>query len=455
MKKNIVIILIIFIFFTNIFPMAGSIKMNQMLPDLVYSPTSHDFGYVEEGEIYQTTFEIWNGGTDILTWNLGIVHTWISPFPTSGSSTGEHDIITVTINTTGLSNGINTGFVSISANDGGGLRYFNIELYINNPPSAPIKPSGPSSGFVEEKLYYNSSSSDPDGDYIKFGLDYNDDGVVDGWGNNYHPSGSKYTFTITAHSPGIFNIRLIAKDEHGAESGWSNPKTVTITINNKPLRPLLPSGPTSGNIDSMYSFTTSTTDQDDDKIKFGWDWNGNGNIDEWSSYYNSSDICTMLHSWSSAGVYEIKVRAQDEHGLNSDWSLSLNITITDNAPLKPEITGPTSGKAGNSYTYFVSTIDPDDDQIYYWINWDDGTNTGWLGPYNSGLSVSSSHIWSSEGTYSIKVKSKDSNGLESQWSDPLSISMPKLKQYNIKNYPIIEFIENNKILKIIFKMIRL
>lgn len=98
----------------------------------------------------------------------------------------------------------------------------------------------------------------------------------------------------------------------------------------------------------------------------------------------------------------------------------------NNPPNKPATpSGPTSGKAGTSYTYFSSAIDPDGDQIYLLFDWNDGTDSGWLGPYNSGDLVSASHIWSAQGTYAIKVKAKDELGKLSIWSDPLPISMPK------------------------------
>ena len=122
---------------TAVLPVAGSMgdRLNQkrndaaLGPDLVYSPTSHDFGNVAQGQTYQTTFQIWNGGSGTMTFNLGIVHTWISPNPTGGKSDGSWDkvTITVTIDTTGLSLGSHSGFVSITANDGGGVQYFNID----------------------------------------------------------------------------------------------------------------------------------------------------------------------------------------------------------------------------------------------------------------------------------------------------------------------------------------
>jgi len=89
-------------------------------PQLSYSPTSHDFGNVQEGKIYQTTFEIWNSGTGTLTWSLTDSYSWLTYSPTSGSSTGEHDTVTVTIDTTGLSPGSYSGSISISSNGGDG-----------------------------------------------------------------------------------------------------------------------------------------------------------------------------------------------------------------------------------------------------------------------------------------------------------------------------------------------
>ncbi len=36
------------------------------IPKLAWYPKSHDFGFVQEGNIYKTVFEIWNNGTDIM-----------------------------------------------------------------------------------------------------------------------------------------------------------------------------------------------------------------------------------------------------------------------------------------------------------------------------------------------------------------------------------------------------
>ncbi len=99
------------------------------------------------------------------------------------------------------------------------------------------------------------------------------------------------------------------------------------------------------------------------------------------------------------------------------------------SPVKPIITkGEVNGKYGEQYNYSAFTTDPQNDEIYYFWDWGDNTNSDWIGPYESGIECEISNIWEKRGNYNIKVKSKDYYGHESEWSDPLSISMPKDKQ---------------------------
>jgi len=92
-------------------------------------------------------------------------------------------------------------------------------------------------------------------------------------------------------------------------------------------------------------------------------------------------------------------------------------------PYPPMISGPTSGKPGISYTYNVSSRDPDDDNVYYYVDWGDGTNTSWLGPYESGAQANAIHSWGQKGTYMVKVKAKDIHNTESNWTT-LPVTMP-------------------------------
>jgi|GEM_PF-7118728 len=92
-------------------------------------------------------------------------------------------------------------------------------------------------------------------------------------------------------------------------------------------------------------------------------------------------------------------------------------------PVRPS--GLDSGQPGNLYTYSTSTSDNDSQDIYYLWDWGDGTNSGWLGPYLDDEVCEQTKSWSSKGTYEVKVKARDEWGSESEWSDPLPVTMPR------------------------------
>jgi PKD domain/Protein of unknown function (DUF1565) len=97
----------------------------------------------------------------------------------------------------------------------------------------------------------------------------------------------------------------------------------------------------------------------------------------------------------------------------------------DNQPNNPTTPiGRTVGSINVEYTYTSRTFDPEGDPVYYLWDWGDGNNSGWLGPYNSGVTINIVHNWAVKGSYRIKVKAKDIYGKESSWSDPLPITMP-------------------------------
>jgi len=108
---------------------------------------------------------------------------------------------------------------------------------------------------------------------------------------------------------------------------------------------------------------------------------------------------------------------------------------TPNAP-----TGVASGEPGVDYEFKgKETDDPDGDRTMYLFDWGDGTDSGWLNPSMTGL-IKSSHNWSERGDYEIKLKAMDIYGRESEWSDPLSVTMPKNK---VINTPFLNFLEQH------------
>jgi len=90
-------------------------ELTQLGSQLAYSPTSYDFGTLNKGVIDFTTFEIWNNGAESLTYSISESCNWVEVTPTSGISSGEHDQIIVSIDTTGLSNGNHVCNININS----------------------------------------------------------------------------------------------------------------------------------------------------------------------------------------------------------------------------------------------------------------------------------------------------------------------------------------------------
>jgi hypothetical protein len=81
-----------------------------------------------------------------------------------------------------------------------------------------------------------------------------------------------------------------------------------------------------------------------------------------------------------------------------------------NKQVPPTVDGPTTGHPNTEYDFSFITDDPEDEAILLYVDWDDGSNTGWIGPYDSGEEVILSHEWAEDGLYNIKAKCQDDWG---------------------------------------------
>ena len=99
-----------------------------------------------------------------------------------------------------------------------------------------------------------------------------------------------------------------------------------------------------------------------------------------------------------------------------------------NPPATPQaLTGPNSIVYKENYIYETTVFDPDGDDVYVLVDWDDGTNPGWIGPYQSGEEVELDHTWigTGEKTLNIRLKIKDIHDVQSDWSEPIQITLAK------------------------------
>ena len=97
-------------------------------PTLAYAPESHNFGSMNANETEVTTFDIWNSGVGMINYTISESCDWIEVTPLSGDSTGEHDTITVTVETTDFTPGSYTYDITINSDAGNGQ--FTVQLFI-------------------------------------------------------------------------------------------------------------------------------------------------------------------------------------------------------------------------------------------------------------------------------------------------------------------------------------
>jgi len=93
-----------------------SLHISSAAPEISFNPESLSFTAGEGGSTPANgTLEVWNSGIGTLIWSLSDDAAWLSENPTSGSSTGEHDTVAVSVNIAGMSAGDYSANVTITA----------------------------------------------------------------------------------------------------------------------------------------------------------------------------------------------------------------------------------------------------------------------------------------------------------------------------------------------------
>lgn len=290
----------------------------------------------------------------------------------------------------------------------------------NNAPTVPAAPSGPNAGYRGISYSYSTSSTDPDGDTVKYIFD---------WGDGTSFETALANSDASAYASHIWNeageyvIKAMAQDSRGLSSGFSPSITVAISsANSPPTAPAMPLGPTTGYSWVNYAYVTSATDSDGDFLCYAFDW-GDGTSSQ-VEHIASGTSASAFHAWKTAGTYYVKVKAADGNGGTSPWSSPRSVKINANRlPAAPAIpSGPTTGVKGASCSYSASAADPDADKVKYSFDWGDGTSSDTL-LVKSGSKASIAHAWNNPGAYSVKARAMDSKGGASPWSGTLAVNI--------------------------------
>jgi C1A family cysteine protease len=177
-------------------------------------------------------------------------------------------------------------------------------------------------------------------------------------------------------------------------------------------------GPYQGSVNQPITFNGSTSIDHEGTIdSYVWDL-GDGTI--------TSGV-TVTHVYTQKGIYPVTLTVNDNASNTNNQSTWAFIDTQNHPPKTPRITGRKNGANGTEYSYTISTTDPDDDPVSYYLNWGDtywdGGAVGWIGPYKSGQKISLKKTWVEQGNYTVRVKAMDQYGAKSDWAT-LSVTMP-------------------------------
>ncbi len=164
-------------------------------------------------------------------------------------------------------------------------------------------------------------------------------------------------------------------------------------------------GPYYGLINQSVQFTGTSSGG---YLPYSYHWSfGDGN------YSNEQN---PIYIYNIKGNYSIALTVTDNTSNTSTDNTWAWIQENNTKPDKPTIDGSKTGKVKVPHNYKFTSTDPDETPIYYYIEWGDNSNSGWIGPYASGKEVTKSHTWNKIGTYTIEVKTKDPYNAESDWA---------------------------------------
>lgn len=329
--------------------------------------------------------------------------------------------------------------------------WFNIAVG-NTPPYSPEKPVGTTLGWIGEVYAFDTKSYDLDGDYIQFGWDWNGDYVIDEL-TDYCESWQTIRVLHSWHIAHVYYIRAIAIDSKGMASEWSDPLKVVINgpegksgfeieewsmghvysvyydhYQTQEILNILRSG---GNIVTALATLVSAI-----AIACGIPLDISVSIAIVTALLRLGvEVINLMDR--GMGIYTkayfVEVNGMFITSFGYIWSQTINGNEADapennvapSVPTKPY--GEATGKLGLEYIFSTSSVDENGDDITYIFDWGDG-NYSCTNLNESGKTVSVTHSWEEEGSYSICIKALDKYGFESDWSESHTIAISKSRQ---------------------------
>lgn len=217
----------------------------------------------------------------------------------------------------------------------------------DNPPTALFNWTDADNGGPNATIDFDASGSSDDNGINEFAWDFDYTGVF-----SADDSGSSDT---VSHDYGDYNTHtcmLRVTDTIGQTSFYDDEVCAFVSAGGAPA---IPTGFTAVGVDDParyysgvdgtnieYIFSVISFDLEGDNIYYWFDWGdgseyyktgssypANTSIEEWGGPYPS-------HYWTSPGVYEIRVKAEDVNEDTSDWSDPMAIRLSDQYIVPPD-----------------------------------------------------------------------------------------------------------------------
>ena len=132
---------------------------------------------------------------------------------------------------------------------------------------------------------------------------------------------------------------------------------------------------------------------------------------------------TSLNDSSTHTIYAYGVGAGGDAELPNSGQKTISCPVKQGPPGAPFISGPITGLTNQTLLFDISSIDPNNQNVSYEIDWGDGSgfqNYDNQTYYPSGATTTITKSWSTVGPETFSVKAENTSG---EWSDPSSHSV--------------------------------
>lgn len=191
----------------------------------------------------------------------------------------------------------------------------------------------------------------------------------------------------------------------GGGGGGFLPEEPEPDITHPPVTPLPPTGPTSVYTSVDTTYRVSSWDPDGDTIRYRMNWD-DGTLSPWSTYVESNITMMFTHQWSEIGNYTIKVIAEDEDGVQSNFSEGLKVTVIEapiQDPMLENVTVDAFVSEENETIGFFLQHHELLNLSAYTFKWDFGDGT-------TGFGINPDHRYTVAGEYNVTVTITDHQG---------------------------------------------